>query len=104
MKRNIHGSPMVNTCRTIVVVGMLLTGCATVGSEGNGISDSGVSAPGGDGKVIVVCPVSGVRVGPPQEAMSTTYKGQKYYFCCAGCKERFDADPEHFVGGPKSGN
>jgi YHS domain-containing protein len=25
------------------------------------------------------------------------YKGKKVYFCCAGCKAKFDADPEKYV-------
>jgi YHS domain-containing protein len=25
------------------------------------------------------------------------YKGKKVYFCCAGCKEKFEADPEKYV-------
>jgi YHS domain-containing protein len=25
------------------------------------------------------------------------YKGKKVYFCCAGCKEEFEKDPEKYV-------
>jgi len=25
------------------------------------------------------------------------YKGKKVYFCCAGCKEKFEKDPEKYI-------
>ncbi len=25
------------------------------------------------------------------------YKGKKVYFCCAGCKAKFEADPEKYI-------
>ncbi|MFX1475366.1 MAG: heavy metal translocating P-type ATPase metal-binding domain-containing protein [Promethearchaeota archaeon] len=27
----------------------------------------------------------------------TDYKGQTYYFCCPGCKARFEKDPEKYL-------
>ncbi len=34
-----------------------------------------------------------------QEAAATyEYKGKKYYFCAAGCKDRFSKGPEKFLG------
>jgi YHS domain-containing protein len=30
-------------------------------------------------------------------ALSSVYKGKKYYFCMPGHKEQFDAAPEKFV-------
>ena len=40
------------------------------------------------------CPVMG---GAIDKAFFTEYKGKKVYFCCAGCKEKFEAAPEQFV-------
>jgi Cu+-exporting ATPase len=31
-----------------------------------------------------------------RSALSSTYEGSTYYFCSAGCKERFDADPKSY--------
>jgi P-type Cu+ transporter len=35
------------------------------------------------------------------------YKGVTYYFCCSGCKNKFDQAPEQYLneplGAPKSG-
>lgn len=36
------------------------------------------------------CPVMG---GAINEAIFIEYKGKKVYFCCDGCKEKFEADP-----------
>jgi len=40
------------------------------------------------------CPVMG---GAINKALFTEYKGKKVYFCCDGCKEKFEAAPEQYV-------
>ena len=40
------------------------------------------------------CPVMD---GPINKELYTEYKGKKVYFCCAGCKEKFEADPEKYL-------
>ncbi|MHC4621768.1 MAG: YHS domain-containing protein [Planctomycetota bacterium] len=40
------------------------------------------------------CPVMGL---PINKSIFTEYKGKKVYFCCAGCPEKFKADPEKYV-------
>jgi YHS domain-containing protein len=40
------------------------------------------------------CPVMG---GAINKSMFTEYKGKKVYFCCAGCKEKFEKEPEKYV-------
>jgi Cu+-exporting ATPase len=42
----------------------------------------------------VVC---GMQVDPKSAAGSSQYNGKTYYFCSAGCKARFDANPGQFV-------
>ena len=42
----------------------------------------------------VVC---GMQVDPAKAAGSSQYKGKNYYFCSAGCKAKFDANPEQFA-------
>jgi len=27
----------------------------------------------------------------------TEYKGKKVYFCCSGCKEKFEEEPEKYI-------
>lgn len=40
------------------------------------------------------CPVSGE---PIDESVFTEYNGEKVYFCCADCKEAFEANPEKYM-------
>ena len=41
-----------------------------------------------------ICPVMG---GAINKALFTEYKGKKVYFCCDGCKEKFEAEPEKYI-------
>jgi YHS domain-containing protein len=40
------------------------------------------------------CPVMG---GAINKALFTEYQGKKVYFCCDGCKEKFEAAPEQYI-------
>ena len=42
----------------------------------------------------VVC---GMQVDPKKAAGQSQYGGKTYYFCCAGCKRKFDANPSQYV-------
>ena len=42
-------------------------------------------------------PVCGMRVDPEHAAAKSTYQGQSYYFCSAGCRAKFDGDPEKYL-------
>jgi len=42
-------------------------------------------------------PVCGMTVDRQKTQFTSRYKGSVLYFCSAGCKARFDADPEHFL-------
>jgi Cu+-exporting ATPase len=42
-------------------------------------------------------PVCGMEVDPKKAAAQTSYKGQTIYFCAAGCKQAFDANPEKYL-------
>ena len=47
-------------------------------------------------------PVCGMNVEKIAFAARTEYKGQTYYFCCSGCKAKFDHAPEQHL--TKSGD
>lgn len=52
-------------------------------------------------KTTFVCPVGN------QEADSSVYldhEGKRYYFCCAGCRKPFKADPAKYSGASKPDN
>lgn len=40
------------------------------------------------------CPVMG---GAINKALFTEYNGKKVYFCCDGCKEKFEEAPEQYI-------
>ncbi|HEX2256671.1 MAG TPA: heavy metal translocating P-type ATPase, partial [Afifellaceae bacterium] len=43
-------------------------------------------------------PVCGMDVDPHNAKHRAEYNGHPYYFCSARCKERFEADPEKYLG------
>ena len=43
-------------------------------------------------------PVCGMDVEAATADGRTEHKGQTYYFCGSKCKERFDLDPEQYLG------
>jgi P-type Cu+ transporter len=42
-------------------------------------------------------PVCGMQVDPERAAYRSEYQGKTYYFCCAGCKSKFDRSPGEYV-------
>jgi Cu+-exporting ATPase len=44
-----------------------------------------------------VDPVCGMSVQKESAKATYEYKGQTYYFCCSGCKDRFVKDPEKYL-------
>lgn len=42
-------------------------------------------------------PVCGMQVNPEKAAASSEYQGKTYFFCCAGCKKKFDAAPGQYL-------
>jgi YHS domain-containing protein len=40
------------------------------------------------------CPIMGGKIN---KAVFAEYKGKKVYFCCAGCKPKFEKDPEKYI-------
>ncbi|MBI3993221.1 MAG: YHS domain-containing protein [Candidatus Lambdaproteobacteria bacterium] len=50
-------------------------------------------------------PVCGMQVDEYHAAGSINYKGQTYYFCCEGCKTKFEKNPEgHLHGSSGTGH
>ncbi|MFC2157809.1 YHS domain-containing protein [Acidobacteriota bacterium] len=55
------------------------------------LSSSGIAAEK------VICPVMKNEVKDISKAPRYEYKGKTYYFCCAGCVDKFKADPEKYL-------
>jgi len=49
-------------------------------------------------------PVCGMNVDPNNSSGSTRYDGKTYFFCSAGCKRRFDADPTPYLAATPAGS
>ena len=49
----------------------------------------------------VLDPVCGMTVDPHTAKHRADYRGHTYYFCSAGCKTKFSADPQKYLG-PKT--
>ncbi len=48
-------------------------------------------------------PVCGMEVNPEEAVEYDEYKGKTYYFCSMTCAERFESDPERYVGHASGG-
>jgi YHS domain-containing protein len=51
---------------------------------------------------MAVDPVCKMTVDPPKAAAQSSYKGQTYYFCAVGCKQKFDREPDTYLSGGRS--
>lgn len=47
---------------------------------------------------MAVDPVCKMNVDENTAEFKSNYEGKTYYFCMAGCKVNFDADPEKYLG------
>lgn len=43
------------------------------------------------------CPVMGNEAVVDEDTKYSEYKGDRYYFCCPGCKPAFEKDPEKYL-------
>jgi YHS domain-containing protein len=62
--------------------------------------DKFIKAPGNYIKAnegIETCPVSGDSFKKSEFTESMDYEGKTYYFCCAGCKDKFEKNPEKYA-------
>lgn len=50
-----------------------------------------------------VDPVCGMQVEEGSEAGRSEHQGREYFFCSAGCKEKFDGDPGKYAASAGSG-
>src|SRR5271157_2139652 len=42
-------------------------------------------------------PVCGMNVDPANPAAMADHEGKTYYFCCRGCADKFNADPQKYL-------
>jgi len=76
----------------VVVIGLiLLTGCKK--KSETDISAAPQQTPAAQIEQ-TICPV---MAAPINKDLYTEYKGEKVYFCCPGCKQEFEKDPEKYI-------
>ncbi len=47
--------------------------------------------------MLAVDPVCGMEIAAGAAKETAVHEGQTYFFCCAGCRSRFEADPARYV-------
>jgi xanthine dehydrogenase accessory factor len=69
------------------------------GSPKTGEAATGRSAGGdrSDAPATAIDPVCGMNVKVANAEFKSEYRGQHYYFCCAGCQHSFDKSPERYL-------
>ena len=72
---------------SLLLIGMVtLTGCKKKAESG----EAAVS----DATEQTMCPIMDAKIN---KTLFTEYKGKKVYFCCIGCKEKFEKEPEKYL-------
>ena len=46
---------------------------------------------------MAIDPVCKMQVEESKAAAKSDYNGKTYYFCCPGCKARFDRNPQDYL-------
>jgi P-type Cu+ transporter len=54
----------------------------------------------GPAPVLEKDPVCGMKVNPETAKNTHVHGGKKFYFCCAGCREKFKSDPTGYLNKP----
>ena len=63
----------------------------------SGDKDSQPGPAGGGGPAEAVDPVCGMTVATNRSSFPLEHQGVTYYFCCAGCRQAFEADPAAYL-------
>ncbi|RTL41816.1 MAG: cadmium-translocating P-type ATPase [Candidatus Melainabacteria bacterium] len=69
------------------------------GAGKHNAAPSAVALPVHDGLPRAVDKVCGMSVKVTDQAHQLTYNGQQFYFCCAGCRRKFNLAPERYLSG-----
>jgi len=78
---------------SLLLVGLIVVnGCKESEPAGPGESESEAVAAAATEQTI--CPV---MEGAIDKNIFVEYQGKKVYFCCAGCKDKFEAEPEKYL-------
>jgi YHS domain-containing protein len=81
------------------VLSGLATACAAPAPRAPESRAEAAVRPPGEARIgdRTTCPVSGEQFIVSATSAKTEYGGRTYYFCCADCAKRFEADPAKFL-------
>ena len=83
----------------VLLVGVLIVGIAGCKDKSEADPNAAAKTVGGTTTTAPVaqttCPI--MDGNPINKAVFTEYQGQKVYFCCPGCIDKFKAEPEKYV-------
>ena len=72
-------------------------------ASGDGRVDQDQASPAGAARPDKATdPVCGMKVDPATARHRFAYKGQDYFFCSAGCRTKFEADPDKYLAASKA--
>jgi len=81
-------------------------GCC--GTRGGGDTSSRPDASGRGAAIAaeatVQDPVCGMSVDPARSRAQHEHAGRTYHFCCGGCRAKFAADPDRYLGAGSPAN
>jgi len=61
------------------------------------VTDGNVYHATDDGSKYFLCPVMGNHAKVTADTEFTDHDGKRYYYCCGGCKPKFEADPAIYL-------
>jgi YHS domain-containing protein len=64
----------------------------------HGTKDHAVMATERERSAMAKDPVCKMDVEESKAAATAAYQGKTYYFCAVGCKQKFEKNPEQYVG------
>jgi YHS domain-containing protein len=83
---------------TIAAITLLGGVTLAANSQSHTNHHAGKTASARSKRAAIVCPVTGDKIASAHKAVGhSVYKSKTYFFCCAGCKPRFDRSPAKFV-------
>jgi Cu+-exporting ATPase len=92
-----------------ILIGSLLVACGGAKAGPGPVTPTTPSASSdfkapGDAKIgdRTHCPVSGEEFVVSGDSPHAEYQGKTYYFCCAHCVQKFEADPSKYLGKPST--
>ena len=71
-----------------------LPACAASTAQTSDTAATKAAGPAAELPASAVCPISKRSFKPSAGTTTSAYKGKTVYFCCGGCKKRFDTNPD----------